>query len=252
MTTMGQVWHNRHEKAVRQMDARITTVMVELRNKLKVLYGRRLKGVYLYGSHARGHASRESDLDVLIVLDEIPHYSLEVSRTSALISSLSLSLLWSHHQPGVRAGARVVARHDSLCGECAGRSDPCMNDESQALLAKAERAIRAANTLLRAGDPDFAVGRAYYGMFYVAEALLVEKELRFHKHGGVHAAFGEHIVKTGMLDEKFHRWLLDAFDQRIVGDYGVTAMLTSEDAALVIAHAEEFLSAATQHLKGLR
>ena len=73
------------------MDARITTVMVELRNKLKVLYGRRLKGVYLYGSHARGHASRESDLDVLIVLDEIPHYSLEVSRTSALISSLSLS-----------------------------------------------------------------------------------------------------------------------------------------------------------------
>ena len=27
-------------------------------------------------------------------------------------------------------------------------------------------------------------------MFYLAEALLNEKELRFKKHGGVHAAFG--------------------------------------------------------------
>ncbi len=43
------------------------------------------------------------------------------------------------------------------------------------LLAKAERAIRAARTLLDAGDGEFAAGRLYYAMFYVAEALLFER-----------------------------------------------------------------------------
>jgi uncharacterized protein (UPF0332 family) len=66
-----------------------------------------------------------------------------------------------------------------------------VKDSSRLLLGKAQRAIQAARTLLDAGDlPEFATGRAYYAMFYVAEALLEEKDLRFSKHGGVHGAFG--------------------------------------------------------------
>ena len=61
-----------------------------LRTELSALYGTKLKGVYLYGSYASGRATSESDLDVLIVLDQIAHYSLEIERTSSLISSLSL------------------------------------------------------------------------------------------------------------------------------------------------------------------
>jgi uncharacterized protein (UPF0332 family) len=103
-----------------------------------------------------------------------------------------------------------------------------MSAPSRALLDKADRAIHAAQTLLSQGDSDFAVGRAYYAMLYAAEALLISKGLRFRKHGSVHAAFGEHFAKSDALDPKFHRWLLDAYDQRILGDYGVEAALTSE------------------------
>jgi uncharacterized protein (UPF0332 family) len=74
-----------------------------------------------------------------------------------------------------------------------------MKEETLALLEKATRAIEAANTLLNSGYPEFATGRAYYAMFYVAEALLNEKSLQFSKHGGVHGAFGEHYIKTGLL-----------------------------------------------------
>lgn len=96
-----------------------------------------------------------------------------------------------------------------------------MKESTRLLLQKAQRAIQAAQTLLAAGDfPDFATGRAYYAMFYIAEALLEEKDLRFSKHGGVHGAFGEHYVKTGLLEPKFHRWLLNAFDQRVEGIMG--------------------------------
>lgn len=88
-------------------------------------------------------------------------------------------------------------------------------------------------------------------MFYVTEALLEEKNLRFSKHGGVHAAFGEYYVKAGLFDPKYHRWLLNAFDQRIEGDYGSEVMLVVEDVENLLAQAGEFLDAATQYLKGL-
>ena len=122
-----------------------------------------------------------------------------------------------------------------------------MKDDTLALLEKASRAIEAAETLLNSGYPEFATGRAYYAMFYVAEALLNEKGLQFSKHGGVHGAFGEHFIKTGLLDPKFHRWLLDAFDQRIEGDYGVEIVAVPQDVIEMISQAREFLKSA-KHL----
>ena len=116
-----------------------------------------------------------------------------------------------------------------------------MKPESRRLLDKAARAIRAAETLLRESDADFAAGRAYYAMFYAAEALLFERGLQFRKHGAVHGAFGEHLVRSGILDSRFHRWLLDAFDVRIQGDYGVDAVVTLEEARAMIDQARDLL-----------
>jgi predicted nucleotidyltransferase len=70
--------------------ATINNLLKELKTGLQSLYGDRLHGIYLYGSCARGEAGRESDVDILVVLDNIPSYSAEVDRTSALIASLSL------------------------------------------------------------------------------------------------------------------------------------------------------------------
>lgn len=119
-----------------------------------------------------------------------------------------------------------------------------MKHETAMLLDKALRAIGAARALLERGDADFAIGRAYYAMFYTAEALLVERELRFRKHSGVQAAFGEHFAKPGLLDSKFHRFLLDAGAKRLSGDYGVEIVLETEDVLETIVQAEEFAAAA--------
>lgn len=61
-----------------------------LRRRLERAYGDRLRGVYLFGSHARGTAEPESDVDVLIVLDRIDGYISEVRRAGGAISELSL------------------------------------------------------------------------------------------------------------------------------------------------------------------
>ena len=85
-------------------------------------------------------------------------------------------------------------------------------------------------------------------MFYVAEALLNEKEMQFGKHSAVHAAYGEHFAKTNVLNPKYHRWLLDSFDKRIVGDYGVESGIEKDIAANMINQAREFLEAAQVYL----
>ena len=117
-----------------------------------------------------------------------------------------------------------------------------MKPESGGLLIKAARAIRAAELLLREGDPDFAAARAYYAMFYAAEALLFERGLQFRKHGAVHGAFGEQFIRSGIMDSRLHRWLLDAFDMRIQGDYGVDAVVTNAEAQVIIERATMFVA----------
>lgn len=72
------------------MNAKLKSLLEELKAGLQSRHGSRLHGVYLYGSYARDEESRESDVDVLIVLDAIPSYAAEVDRTGALIAALSL------------------------------------------------------------------------------------------------------------------------------------------------------------------
>jgi predicted nucleotidyltransferase len=65
-------------------------VLITLRRELLRIFGHQLEGVYLYGSHARGDARPDSDVDVLIVLRNDFDYGDAIKLTSQLVSELSL------------------------------------------------------------------------------------------------------------------------------------------------------------------
>ena len=71
-------------------DTRIQQLLTELKAGLQKIYGPRLKGLYLFGSYARGEQDSESDVDILVVLDRFTSYSDEIKRTGKLGSNLSL------------------------------------------------------------------------------------------------------------------------------------------------------------------
>ncbi len=86
-------------------------------------------------------------------------------------------------------------------------------------------------------------------MFYVAEALLLNKGLSFSKHGQVLAAFGEHFSKTKILDPKYHRYLIEGYELRQIGDYEPIEKVSKEAAQALIEKAREFLADAVEYLK---
>ncbi len=116
-----------------------------------------------------------------------------------------------------------------------------MTPEQAALLKKTEDSIRGAKLLATNGLYDFAASRAYYAMFYVAEALLLGQGLAFSKHAAVIAAFGRRFARPGIVPVALHRYLIDGRDKRTIGDYGIGSSLTEAQATEQIAHAEDFL-----------
>ncbi len=127
-----------------------------------------------------------------------------------------------------------------------------MKEYTRQRLRKAARMIDAARILLVDGYADSAADRAYYAMFYVAEALLAERDLDFSSHGAVHGAFGRAFAKTRALDPKYHGWLLRAFETRQRATYGADTDddLVAAGAGEMIDRAEEFLSVSRAHLEG--
>ena len=124
-----------------------------------------------------------------------------------------------------------------------------MTTEQKNLLVQASKSLSAAEILYREGYYGFAASRAYYVMFYVAEAFLLGKKLAFSRHSGVHAAFGEHFSKTGIVQPEFHRYLIHGMEVRHIGDYGMEKGVTREESGEQISHAKQFIKLAERLLE---
>jgi uncharacterized protein (UPF0332 family) len=123
-----------------------------------------------------------------------------------------------------------------------------MTNAQEEMMKKASESLSAARHLAAGGYYDFAVARAYYTMFYIAQAFLLGQGLTFSKHGSLLSAVGQHLVKTGIIPAHLHRNLITAYSARIEGDYEAGGKFTQQDAALRIAQAEEFIAVAEEKL----
>jgi uncharacterized protein len=71
-------------------DTKTQVILSLLRTQLEQQYRERLDRVILFGSQARGEATEDSDIDVLIVLDDQVNVSVEIQQTSEFVAQLCL------------------------------------------------------------------------------------------------------------------------------------------------------------------
>jgi len=69
---------------------KIKKILGEFRTEVEKLYGDKLKNILLYGSWARGDATKESDIDLLIVLEGKVIPGKEVDRMINIITDINL------------------------------------------------------------------------------------------------------------------------------------------------------------------
>lgn len=128
-------------------------------------------------------------------------------------------------------------------------AEPSLVAQLRAMVDKADRALRAAQRDLNAGDYDFASSKAYYAVFHMMQAALLTKQLTFSKHAGVISGFSESFIKSGVFPSDLGQKIQRLRKDREVGDYGYTLSVEPTDAREDVLIATEILSAVKAYLK---
>ena len=120
---------------------------------------------------------------------------------------------------------------------------------SQYRLEQARESIDEAACLL-SGEKSARsiINRVYYAMFYAILALLIYEPYSSSKHSGVLGYFNRRFIKPGVFDREMGRWVNKAFELRQRGDYREYFAVTREQAADLLAKAEQFVSIVTSYL----
>jgi uncharacterized protein (UPF0332 family) len=115
-------------------------------------------------------------------------------------------------------------------------------------IENAKEVLEVAQLNLDNGFYASAVNRAYYAIFYAANALLVTKQLSQSKHSGVISAFRQHFVKTGLIAPEYSDLYGRIMGNRHTSDYELESSITKEIANADLADAKKFVAELTQWL----
>ncbi|HEY52471.1 MAG TPA: HEPN domain-containing protein [Caldilineae bacterium] len=113
----------------------------------------------------------------------------------------------------------------------------------------ADEMLRVAAHNLVQGFYSTAVNRAYYAIFYTANALLATQGLSRGKHSGVIAAFRQYFVKPGLIEAKYSRTYGRLMDDRHGADYDLETDVEPEQAAVDVENARQFVARVKLYLQ---
>lgn len=116
-------------------------------------------------------------------------------------------------------------------------------------LELSEEFLRDAKYLLEKDARRSASSRAYYSMFHAAKAILESLGESPKSHKGVISLFGERVVKEGLMDKIFGRYLSEGLSGRITSDYEFLTLPERKEIEERILHAEKFLNKVKEIIK---
>jgi len=127
--------------------------------------------------------------------------------------------------------------------------DDSARQEIRMYVEHAREMLEVAALTLSEGYPDSAVNRAYYAIFYAANALLVTEGLSCSKHSGVIAAFRERFVKPGCIEIEYSRIYGRVMDDRHTSDYEIEIPVDAAVAQRDLTDSRLFVERIERHLR---
>jgi uncharacterized protein (UPF0332 family) len=116
-------------------------------------------------------------------------------------------------------------------------------------LDAANEALAGGQFNLDGGYYAIAVNRAYYAVFYAANALLATKGLARGKHSGTISAFRQSFVKPGLIEPEYSAIYGSLMDDRHVSDYDMDTSIEPERAASDVEGARKFVAHIETYLR---
>lgn len=112
----------------------------------------------------------------------------------------------------------------------------------------AREILNAAAHNISGGFYGSAVDRAYYAIFYAANALLATQGLSRSRHSGVIAAFRQRFVKPGLIEAEYGDIYGRIMDDRHVSDYDVESSINPDRAQTDLDDARRFVDRSVRYL----
>lgn len=116
-------------------------------------------------------------------------------------------------------------------------------------IEKAHESLNVAQLNLDNSFYAAAINRAYYAIFYAANALLATKSLSRGKHSGVIGAFRQHFVKNGLVSSELSEIYGQVMEDRHESDYELITAISQEDAQIDLQESVKFVDEVENWLK---
>jgi uncharacterized protein (UPF0332 family) len=126
-----------------------------------------------------------------------------------------------------------------------------MNNIEQAKkeLARANKTLQAARTLLENQLYEDCVSRSYYAVLHAAKAALIKVGIEAESHQAVRRMFGQHLVKTEQIEKRFAEILTAQQEDREIGDYDIYLDIEQDRASKRVLDAEKFIQRIEKYLQ---
>jgi len=252
----------------------------EFVDALVTAFPERIKLMRLFGSRARGEGDRKSDLDLLIVVDkedeklddkiidlmgkiggeyiqlvapltvssyELEHLNYQLYRLLTEVQHAGIDF-W--RSPGMSEdGGRFVEKVvDTNIKKRGDGMKKMIREQIAAEVREGKESLGASRVLI---DHDFysdGVSKAYFAMFHLCQAILLSRKIERRKHSQLIGTFHHQFRKSKEIENKFHRMLDKAYEDRQKADYK-RFKFSKEEAEKRFSEAQAFIKKIEELLK---
>ena len=231
--------------------------------EVRAEFGDRVDSIVLYGSVARGDIHEDSDVDVLVIGQDLAAHRKRVEEIASAQRLSDDDFLWlqpiTYDRDRFLKLYRIHAPYaenvveDGLplydTGLFTRKGIYSMRQGSpaeyvQEMLEKADGALIEGRALMDIQRYGGAASRIYYAAFYAAQAALVHISVRpSTSHGRVETQFRTQIISTSLIDARFDGLLGAAYKLRVTGDYDYSKDVLEGEAAAMADDVERFIAA---------